>query len=959
MSKVKEWFASWRLMSWRTALVAAFILYTLVGFFVVPWVAEKVIVNMAHDKLGREVTVEKIRCNPFTLSLTVEGLNLPDRPGSTMLSFDEMYANLQASSLFRWAFTLKEVNIRAPYVAMRRFEDGGINLLELKDDLAETVDLSDEAFGLPRAILQEIRITGGRVELEDLAREEPLLWELGPAELALSEISTIPDGLGTNDIALGLPEGGTIRIMGSVVIEPFGVEGSLSVDKLVTEKLWPAVGNKLDFAIRGGALAASLRYRVWLGEEGLGLHAEGIESQVSELGVHTLEPEADLLQVPSVVVSGGSLLWPEARLEVESVMVEAAKASVWLEPDGTPVWTTLVPEETRQELIELWEKLEEQYSPVAVVHRFEVAGAAAAFEDRTFDEPVRVEVSDAAVVVTEISSEPESQWGLEASAALAGGAPASATGTMMASPLTVDAEVSVEGLDLAQFQPYVGKFVPVELRAGQMTASGKARLAPSEEGPDVTFEGTASVGDLDLVETVTDSSLLKWGELKIDGIQAALLPTSAEVAKVDIHDAGLEVIVAEDGTINVLEFFNEIAADLEKLPPAHIAQVELHDCFGRYFEENPTRPFELSLEAVNGTVVGFATNATTTSELEVDAAISTGGAVRVTGELAPLDYTRITDMQVDVRDVHLPPMSPKSAKLVGHPVDAGTASLDLDIEITDQQLVSENHVVITNLQLGERVEGDRVIDLPVKLGVKLLKDKNGQITLDIPVEGDMSNPDFVMTAAFTSAFKGLVGEIAKSPFRMLGRLAGGSDDQNLEFVDFAVGSTELESPVTTNLDTLAKALAERPALVLEIAGTVDPEADAAGLRKTALEDQLGSEGIDIAELKTGELSSLEKRVRNKAPGSDVDSIRARYTSGTEEPTLDEPAYRTALLDELIAAQAIDEVQVQSLAGARAEAIRSYLVDTAGVDTARVEVRPEPVTVNEGEDPVRCQLVLRD
>ncbi len=959
MSGVKEWFASWRLMSWRSALVAAFILYTLVGFLVVPWVAEKVIVNMAHDKLGREVTVDKIRCNPFTLSLTVERLNLPDRPGSTMLSFDEMYANLQASSLFRWAFTLKEVRIENPYVALRRFEDGGINVLEVKEVLGNTMDFSDEAFGLPRALLREIYINDAHFDIEDRAREEPLLWPGGPAQLVLSEISTIPDGLGTNDIAIGLWAGGTIRIAGSVVVEPFGLEGALSIDKIIAADLWPAIGHKFEFGVQGGEVATDLRYRIWLGEEGLGLHVDGLEAQVSDLSVSAPDSDSDLVQAPAIVVSGGSLMWPEARLEAESVVVEGANAAVWLEPDGTPVWKTLVPEETRQELIDLWERLNEEYSPVATLQHFEVNGATAVFEDRTFEEPVRVEASDAAVVVTDISSEPGSQWGLEASAALAGGAPASAIGTMMASPLTVDAEVGVEGLDLAQFQPYVGKFVPVELRAGQMTASGKARLAPSEEGPDVTFEGTASVGDLDLVETVTDSSLLKWGELKIDGIQAALLPTSAEVAKVDIHDAGLEVIVAEDGAINVLEFFNEIAPDLEKLPPAHIAQVELHDCFGRYFEENPTRPFELSLEAVNGTVVGFATNATTTSELEVDAAISTGGAVRVTGELDPLDYTRITDMQVDVRDVHLPPMSPKSAKLVGHPVDAGTASLDLDIEITDQQLVSENHVVITNLQLGERVDGDRVIDLPVKLGVKLLKDKNGQITLDIPVEGDMSNPDFVMTAAFTSAFKGLVGEIAKSPFRMLGRLAGGSDDQNLEFVDFAVGSTELESPVTTNLDTLAKALAERPALVLEIAGTVDPEADAAGLRKTALEDQLGSEGIDIAELKTGELSSLEKRVRNTAPGSDVDSIRARYTSGTEEPTLDEPAYRRALLDELIAAQAIDEVQVQSLAGARAEAIRSYLVDTAGVDTARVEVRPEPVTVNEGEDPVRCQLVLRD
>ena len=136
------------------------------------------------------------------------------------------------------------------------------------------------------------------------------------------------------------------------------------------------------------------------------------------------------------------------------------------------------------------------------------------------------------------------------------------------------------------------------------------------------------------------------------------------------------------------------------------------------------------------------------------------------------------------------------------------------------------------------------------------------------------------------------------------------------------------------------------------------EADAAGLRKTTLEGQLASEGIDTTELKTGELGRLEKRVRNKAPGSDVESLRARHTSGTEEPTLDEPAYRTALLDELIAAQAIDEADVQPLAAARAEAIRAHLVDQAGVDSSRVKVLPEAATVTDSDKWVRCQLKLK-
>ena len=509
MSAVKEWFASWRLISWRTALVVAVVLYTSIGFFVVPWVAERVIQKVAREKLDREVTVEKIRCNPFTLSLTVEGLNLPDRPGSTMLSFDEMYANLQASSLFRWAFTLKEVDIQNPYVAMRRFEDGGINVLEVKEDLSATMDLSDEAFGLPRALLQDIRITGGRVELEDQAREEPLVWELGPAELQLHDISTIPDEEGTNDISLGLPEGGTIRVTGDVVVEPFGLNGTVSIDKILLENLWPALGHKFEFDVQGGALATNLQYQIALADEGMELDVDGLEAQVTDLGARTLESDSELLQTASVNLTGGTMQWPEARLEVDSVVVEGSNASLWIEPDGTPVWMTLVPEETHQQLTELWERLNEKYSPVAVVHSLEIRGAGAAFEDRTFSEPVRVEVSDAAVVMTEISSEAGSVWGLEASALVGGEAQGSANGTLVASPLTLEAEVGIEGLELSQFQPYVAKFVPVDLRAGLMTATGKARVAPSEEAPDVTFEGQLFVNGLDLGETVTDSSLLQ------------------------------------------------------------------------------------------------------------------------------------------------------------------------------------------------------------------------------------------------------------------------------------------------------------------------------------------------------------------------------------------------------------------------------------------------------------------
>ena len=68
---MKSWFKSWKPMSWRTAAVAAIAVYGLVGFILVPVIAKKLIVGTTLERTGREVIVEEVRCNPFTLSLTV------------------------------------------------------------------------------------------------------------------------------------------------------------------------------------------------------------------------------------------------------------------------------------------------------------------------------------------------------------------------------------------------------------------------------------------------------------------------------------------------------------------------------------------------------------------------------------------------------------------------------------------------------------------------------------------------------------------------------------------------------------------------------------------------------------------------------------------------------------------------------------------------------------------------
>jgi len=222
--------------------------------------------------------------------------------------------------------------------------------------------------------------------------------------------------------------------------------------------------------------------------------------------------------------------------------------------------------------------------------------------------------------------------------------------------------------------------------------------------------------------------------------------------------------------------------------------------------------------------------------LDIDAEIESGGLVRVEGSLDPFDYQRFADLGIDVRDMQLPSVTPMSVKFIGHPIDDGDVTLDLDYDIADRYLKATNHIEADDLTLGKKVEGGGLVKLPWKLGVALLKDKEGRITLDVPFEGSFATPGFGMATAAGAAAKEVFTELLKSPFRLLSRIGG--SDQDLEYVEFAAGSALLEERAVQNLGTLSAALVERPTLALAINGSYDAEADGLALREAALREEL-------------------------------------------------------------------------------------------------------------------------
>jgi hypothetical protein len=210
----------------------------------------------------------------------------------------------------------------------------------------------------------------------------------------------------------------------------------------------------------------------------------------------------------------------------------------------------------------------------------------------------------------------------------------------------------------------------------------------------------------------------------------------------------------------------------------------------------------------------------------------------VTGDVNPLSKDLVVNLTIDCKNVNLTPITPYMEKFAGYPLQRGKLLLGLHYDIAHSQLVASNHVVIAGLTLGARNNSPDATKLPVKLGVALLKDRSGNIALDVPLSGSISNPDFKIWPIVWQVVGNLLAKAATSPFTLLGALFGGGEE--MSYVDFQPGLAAIPAAEQAKLDKLAKALYERPAVQVEIAAGSDPAADAPVLARLKLESQIRS-----------------------------------------------------------------------------------------------------------------------
>jgi hypothetical protein len=186
--------------------------------------------------------------------------------------------------------------------------------------------------------------------------------------------------------------------------------------------------------------------------------------------------------------------------------------------------------------------------------------------------------------------------------------------------------------------------------------------------------------------------------------------------------------------------------------------------------------------------------------------------------------------------MELTTFTPYSGKFAGYRIEKGKLSVVFVYKVENRKLDAQHKVVLNQLQLGERVESKDATTLPVKLAVALLKDRNGVIDLDLPVTGSLDDPKFRLGPLIWKVVVNVVTKIVTAPFALIGSLFGGGEEVNQ--LTFAPGGSTLQGESNARIESVAKALKERPGLELEIPMATNLELDRPLLQKGALDEHL-------------------------------------------------------------------------------------------------------------------------
>lgn len=992
------------------AIVAGVLVaYTLLGFLLVPRIVRSQLVGTVAEAYDRQAQVGKVRFNPYTFVLEIEDFSMPDTDGRPLLGFKRLHIDFELMSILRRAYSFKAITLDQPSALAVVRPDGKLNLADLAKSQApaEPEPAESEPAEVPRLFIGTFAVNIGRIDFEDHSRSTEFQSSLKPITFVLRDFSTT--GAGANFYMLDAEStlGEKLYWRGTLNANPVSSEGKFTLTNVQAQTVWDYIRDSVGFEVPAGTLELTGNYKFSLARDPIDLEVVAEQIGVSDLIVRAKGAEVDDIKIDELVIRDARTNVADARTSIASISVTGGRIQAWIDKDGTfslprVLGGTDEPADTEAPAV-----AESSAEPAAArspepasgsasggdwliaLPLIETSGVEVAFEDRSIEPVVPIKFAPVDVKITDYESTLAKPIGLDLHVGIDDSGDLKANGTVDLNNDATTVDVELKDLDLRGFQPYIGRVTDMTLTSGKVGGKGKLELipAPPDNTLQVRFTGNVDSTKLHTIDNALEEDFIRWDDLRVTGLEYDQARSRLVIKEVAARRPYARVIIASDGTVNVSEVLNPQrtraaaggetpatapaapAKESEKPLDSRIGLIRIDKGSANFADYSlaPFPNFATGIQELSGTISGLSSKPDSRAKVKLNGKVDAYAPVTIEGEVNYLSADTFTDLKLAFDNMELTTFTPYSGKFAGYRIEKGKLSVVFVYKVEDRQLNAQHKVVLNQLELGERVASKDATSLPVKLAVSLLKDRNGVIDLDLPVTGSLDDPKFRLGPLIWKVVVNTVTKIVTAPFALIGSLFGGGEQVNQ--LTFAPGATELQGESSARIESVSKALKERPGLELEIPMASIPELDSPVLQKGALDEHLVAVKRRELVAKRKPVDTLDASVladRNEyyrllnefALQQQIITEDEAQANRKKRPKAEDLEFEiTALQDVVMPKVAVPDTALADLGRQRAQVVQNLLLASGEIEPARVFViTGEPATSDGGL--VRMDLSLR-
>jgi Domain of Unknown Function (DUF748) len=969
------------------AVVAGIVgLYAAAGFLLIPhWIRSELVGLTARD-YGRTLAIGDVRFNPFTWTLEVTDVSFPDADGRPMIAFGRLEVALGISTVTHLAPSLREIVLDNPRVRAVIRRDGTLNFADLAKPFrtGRPAAANRKPFTI---FIGRLAVENGSASYEDDSRATPFQLDLDPIAFELLGFGTSGSTPGSYHLTAVIGQGGRLDWQGTVSAAPLSLHGTLQLDGLTARTVAQYLGAALPAQISRGTIALQGGFAIdsQPGGAGVRMSIDVPRAQVTGLGLRPRRGNADYVQLGRFTLGDAHIDLARHAIRVGEMTLAGGDVHAWLDPAG------------RLNLLELLGDSAGKPPSAAGASRSMPAGAArrgrahaplwrigiadvrvedtrVSVEDRGVKPSANLTLGPLSARITGYDSAPGSRITVSLRSAVNGKGELRLAGGGTLQPQALSAKVELGDIDLRALQPYLGKYTALRLNSGLLSTTLEV---DRHAGGPLSVSGRIEVDRLRTVDDALKLDFVKWQALHVVGLRYLSSPASLRIERIIAVAPYARVIIEPDHTINVSEALHPrgyrakaVAAQAvaaktapaaaaptsgsrsaQASMPMSIGLVRIASGTADYADLSIQPNFATGIQDLHGAVKGLSSDPSSRASVDLKGTVNGHAPVEISGVVNLLAASVYSDIRMKFRGLELTQMTPYAVRFAGYKIASGTLDADLHYKVDHGRLSADHQLVIDQLQLGEQVESPHAVKLPLRLAIALLKDRDGVIRIGLPVSGSLDNPQFSLGPLIGKALLNVLKKAVTAPFSMLGRLFGGGPDVNR--IDFAPGSAELAPQARARLAALAKALAQRPQLQLQVPAVFAPDIDRPALARTQLREEL------LALARTGAAAppggrrgarrSLGAPVGQEVlelPAAHFRLLRVAYqrTFGPKKPlpavAQKVPPFEPAILQlesALLERMQVSDADLQALAQHRALAIRAALLSAQGVAAGRVVI----------------------